>query len=114
MPAHRIPITEAESEVMAALWRRGPLTPRGLIDEVKLGQPWGEATIKTLLGRLMRKGAVRSERGDGRLTYRPLLDRSAYVEGEVQALIDRLFEGRREALAALLAQTARAPAPRAR
>ena len=102
-----IQITEAESEVMAALWRRGPLTPKRLIEEVKLRQPWGEATIKTLLGRLMRKGAVRSERGDGLLTYRPLLSREAYVEGEVQALVDRLFEGRRESLAALLAGQAR-------
>jgi predicted transcriptional regulator len=103
VPRARIPITEAESEIMAALWRRGPLTPRGLIDEVKLAQPWGDATIKTLLGRLMRKGAIRSERGDGRLTYRPLLDRATYVDGEVQALLDRLFDGRPEALAALLA-----------
>lgn len=102
MPKLRVAITEAESEVMAALWRRGPLTPSSLLDEVKLSQSWGDATIKTLLGRLMRKGAVRSEREDGRLTYRPLVDRAAYVEGEVQALIDRLFSGRPEELAALL------------
>lgn len=99
-----IQITEAESEIMAALWRRGPLTPKGLIEEVKLAQPWGDATIKTLLGRLMRKGAIRSERGDGRLTYRPLLDRAAYVNGEIQALLNRLFDDLPEALAALLAE----------
>ena len=103
MAKPRIPITEAESEIMAALWRRGPLTPGGLLEEVKLSQTWGDATIKTLLGRLMRKGAIRSERGDGRLTYRPLVDRATYVEGEVQALLDRLFGGRPEELAALLA-----------
>ena len=51
------------------------------------------ATVKTLLGRLMRKGLIRSERDDGRQIYRPLLDRDAYAEGEVQALLDRLYGG---------------------
>lgn len=93
MTKPRIHVTEAESEVLAALWRHGPLTPRGLIEAVGAAQPWGEATIKTLLGRLMRKNAVRSERDDGRLTYRALIDRDTYVDGEVQALADRLFGG---------------------
>lgn len=102
MAAVRIHVTEAESEILAALWRRGPLTPAGLIEEVTSVQPWGEATIKTLLGRLMRKDAVRSERNHGRLTYRALIDRQAYVDAEVQALIDRLFEGRPDDLVACI------------
>lgn len=95
---NRIPITEAESEVLAALWRRGPLSAKALVAEVKAAQAWGDATIKTLLGRLMRKGAVLSERDDGRQQYRALISRSVYVEGEVQALADRLFGGDRQAL----------------
>jgi predicted transcriptional regulator len=37
------------------------------------------------------------------LRYRALIDRSAFVESEVQALIDRLFGGDAAALAAFLA-----------
>ena len=62
-----IHVTEAESAVLDALWRCGPLPPARLIEEVKRVRPWGDATIKTLLGRLMQKKAVLSAREDGRL-----------------------------------------------
>lgn len=99
-----IAITEAESAVMAALWRQGRLSFAALIDEVRKDQAWGDATIKTLLHRLIRKNAVRSEREDGRQLYRALIDRAAYLDAEVQALVDRLFDGRRERLAAFLSR----------
>lgn len=98
MAAPRIHVTEAESEILAALWRRGPLTPLALLEEVRLAQPWGDATIKTLLGRLMRKTAIRSDRDNGRLTYVALVDRRTYVEGEIDALVERLFNGDRDVL----------------
>jgi predicted transcriptional regulator len=97
-----IAVTEAESVVLSALWRRGPLSFASLIEEVKAGQPWADATIKTLLHRLMQKGAVKSAREDGRQRYHPVLDRETYVDGEVRALLDRLFEGEAEMLVAHL------------
>jgi predicted transcriptional regulator len=96
----RIPVTEAESAILAALWRNGPLTPSRLVEAVKSQRDWGDATIKTLLGRLMQKKAVRSARDDGRLLYHPLISREAYVEAEVLALTDRLFDGDLDKLAA--------------
>ncbi len=95
-------VTEAESAVLEALWRCGPLPPRRLIAEVQAARPWGAATIKTLLGRLMHKRIVRSERQDGLIRYRPLIDREAYVRAEVQALVGRLFDGDPARLAAFL------------
>jgi len=95
-------VTEAESALMEALWRLGPLPPARLIDEVKAVRPWGRATIKTLLSRLMHKGAVRSQREDGTLRYHPLIERKDYVESEVLAMVDRLFDGDPAALAAFL------------
>jgi len=89
----RIPITEAESEVLEALWRCGPLPPARLFAEVRTRRDWRDATIKTLLGRLMQKKAVRSERKDGRLVYRPLIEREAYLAAEVDDLVQRLFSG---------------------
>ena len=65
---------------------------------MKVAQPWGDATIKTLLNRLMHKGAVRSEREDGRQRYHPMIDRRTYVDGEIQTLVDRLFAGDRDRL----------------
>lgn len=90
--------------MLSALWRRGPLSFTSLIDEVKADQAWADATIKTLLHRLMQKGAVKSVKEDGRQRYHDLLDRQTYVEGEVQDLLDRLFDGRPDRLVALLAE----------
>jgi predicted transcriptional regulator len=99
-----IRITEAECAILEPLWRVGPLTPPRLLAEVGASQPWAQTTIKTLLGRLMRKKAVRSEKDDeGVLRYRALVDRASYVETEVQALADRVFGGDLDALARYLA-----------
>ena len=89
--------------MLGALWRKGPLTFASLVEEVKIVQPWADATIKTLLHRLMQKGAVRSQKDDGRQRYHAAIDRQTYVEGEVQALLDRLFDGKPDRLVALLA-----------
>ncbi len=102
-----IHITEAESEVLEALWRLGPLTPARLVEAVKSRRDWGDATIKTLLGRLMQKKAIRSLRDDGRLLYHPLVTRRMYLAAEVQALVDRLFDGDPQKLAQFLAESAR-------
>ncbi len=93
MSAQRIHITEAETEVMAALWRLGPLTPARLIEAVKARRDWGEPTVKTLLGRLMQKKAIRSVREHGRLLYHPLVTRDAHRAAEIEALVERLFDG---------------------
>ena len=67
-------------------------------------QDWGEATVKTLINRLLKKKALVSERVEGRVRYRPLLSREDYVSGESQGLLDRLFDGQ---LAPLVAHYAR-------
>ena len=95
-------ITEAEAVVLGPLWRHGPLTPPRLLSEVKAVQPWADTTIKTLLARLIRKAVVKAERNEGVVRYRPLVDRHTYVEAEVRALVDRLFEGEEARLLAFL------------
>lgn len=69
---------------------------------MRAAQPWGDATVKTLLNRLMHKGAVMSVREDGRQRYHAAIDRRTYVDGEVQDLLDRLFEGEVDGLIAHL------------
>lgn len=88
--------------VLGPLWRLGPLTPARLIAEVKAAQPWADTTIKTLLARLARKKAVVAERTGGAVRYRPLIAREAFVEAEVRALVQRLFDGDDGALLAFL------------
>lgn len=86
-------ITPAEGQIMEVLWRRGPLT-FDVINEEVADQKWGVATVRTLVHRLQKRGAIRSERIGGRVQYVPVLERSSYLQAESQSLLDRLFEGR--------------------
>jgi BlaI family transcriptional regulator, penicillinase repressor len=86
-------ISGAESQIMEALWARGPLTADEIVQTVGPAQGWGEATVKTLINRLLKKKALASERTGGRAIYRPVVTREEYVTGESQGLLDRLFGG---------------------
>lgn len=87
-------ISTAESRVMEALWRRSPLTAEEIIAEVAEPQGWSEPTVKSLLNRLLTKGAVAAEKTGRRYLYRACVDRQAYLSQESRGLIDRLFGGR--------------------
>ncbi|WP_421932501.1 BlaI/MecI/CopY family transcriptional regulator [Phenylobacterium sp.] len=97
-------ITEAESQIMEALWRKTPLTADEIVADVRARQPWAEATVKTLINRLLKKKAIRSERVEGRHQYVALIARANYVQDESQGLLDRLFEGQLAPLVAHFAQ----------
>jgi BlaI family transcriptional regulator, penicillinase repressor len=86
-------ISAAESQIMEAVWGKGPQTTEELIRSVGAEQAWGEATVKTLINRLLKKKALISERSGGRTRYRALISRDDYVAGESQGLLDRLFGG---------------------
>jgi len=87
-------ISGAESQVMEALWEQSPRTAEEICQTVGPEQGWSEATVKTLLNRLLKKDAVAAEKDGRRFLYRPLLSREAYVQSESQGLLDRLFDGR--------------------
>jgi BlaI family transcriptional regulator, penicillinase repressor len=97
-------ITAAESHVMDTLWDRGALTVDELVAAVAGPQGWGEATVKTLINRLLKKKAIQSTRTDGRHRYEAIVQRAAYVQSESQGLLDRLFEGRLTPLVAHFAE----------
>ena len=86
-------ITVAESVVMDVLWRQHPATAEAVIEQVA-GEGWSDATVKTLLGRLLTRGMIAADRDGRRYLYRPLVERAAYERQESQRLVDRLFDGR--------------------
>ena len=87
-------ISGAESLIMEALWRKNPLTAEDVAATVGAEQNWSDTTVKTLLGRLLKKNAVAAEKDGRRYVYSPLVARSDYVADESRSLIDRLFDGK--------------------
>lgn len=89
-----IDISDAESVVMDVLWERHPRTAEEVVAALAGRQDWQEATIKTLLNRLLGKGALRAERDGRRYLYSPLLEREAWLSRQSESLLARLFDGR--------------------
>lgn len=87
-------ISEAESRVMQVLWERGPSTADDVMQALSGVSDWQDATVKTLLNRLLKKGALAADAEGRRYRYRPLLAREAYVLEESRSLVERLFDGR--------------------
>lgn len=100
-----IKISSAESQIMEALWSRGPLTPDEIVAEVGPANGRARNTVRVMITRLLKKGAISSAKeADGRFLYRPVLARSQYVQAESQGLLDRLFEGKLAPLVAHFAE----------
>lgn len=87
-------ISEAESAVLAVLWDRGAAAAEDVLAAVAAPRGWQESTVKTLLGRLLRKGAVRARKDGRRFIYSPALSREEWLSRESESLLNRLYDGR--------------------
>ena len=96
-------ITGSELEVMKLLWRAEEALPVTAIrEQLQKAKGWEPATIKTLIARLVTKGAVRQEKRK-LYYYSPLITEKEYSAWATGDLITRLYHGSaRELIAALV------------
>jgi len=87
-------ISNAESLVIEVLWNPSPQTTDEIVAALSARTDWQEATIKTFLNRLLKKGAVRAEQNGRRYQYFAVLQREDWVDSESRSVLDRLFGGR--------------------
>lgn len=92
--AEFISISEAESVVMQVIWDRGPLPTEDIIAAFGKRPRWGESTIKTLLNRLLKKGALSAEKDNRRYVYSAVLTRDAWLANVSHGFLDSVFGGR--------------------
>lgn len=90
-----ISISDAESQVMEVLWRApGPVVAEQVVVALLETQHWQTATVKTLLNRLLKKGAIAAQKDGRRFLYHAVLQREAWLARESESLVQRLFGGR--------------------
>ena len=104
IPSISITISEAESRVMEVLWRKAPQSSEDIVAVLLQESDWHEKTIRTLLGRLLGKGAVNAEKDGRRYLYSPTLSREQWQSQESRSLLDRVFGGRLSPLLAHFSQ----------
>ena len=104
MKRSEIKVSDSELELLRRLWDESPLGATELAARSAADRGWSLTTVKTLLSRLVAKGAIAAERDGRRYLYRPLLQKDALASRQAGGLIDRLFGGRVSPLVAQLAE----------
>jgi predicted transcriptional regulator len=88
-------VSEAELEVLKALWEHGPGTVRALqkVLHERGARAWAYTTVQTLLQRLEAKGHVRSERGGPAHVYSAAVSREGLLSRRLHDLAEQLCDG---------------------
>ena len=87
-------IAESEWKVMKVLWAKSEPQPAyDIIQELSVSEHWQPKTIKTLLNRLVKKGALGFKKYKNLYLYYPLASESACVQAEGESFLRRCFGG---------------------
>ena len=87
-------ISESEWSIMEALWESSPQTASELTKTLRPKTSWAENTVRTLLTRLIEKGALKTaENSSGTRTYLPAVKRETCVRAEGESFMQRIFGG---------------------
>lgn len=91
-------LTEAELEIMNAVWPLGTATVRETIDALGPGRKVAYTTVATIMKILETKGFLESRKVCGVLAYTPRVPREAYEAASARHLVQNVFQGTPAAL----------------
>ncbi len=86
-------LSDAEWTVMTVLWRKAPSSAREVLEAVEAETEWAYTTVKSLLARLVEKGAVRTWKRANTSLFEPLVSRDVARKSAVRSLVERAFDG---------------------
>jgi len=86
-------LSDAEWQIMNALWKKHPATARELMEEIPPGNDWAYTTVKTMLTRLISKNAVSEHKRGNTSVYEPLVSQQKARNGALKSLVDKVLGG---------------------
>ncbi|MEO7317660.1 MAG: BlaI/MecI/CopY family transcriptional regulator [Chthoniobacteraceae bacterium] len=87
-------ITESEWAIMEVLWNRAPQTAAEISKARRRSTGWAQNTVRTLLSRLVEKGALRAKDNTaGVREFSPAVEREVCVRAESESFLQRVFQG---------------------
>lgn len=86
-----IRITNAEWEVMLVVWGKAPVAAAAIAAELESAQGWTLTTVRTLLRRLVEKGALSQQLEGKRYLYVPLVSMESCIRRESDTFWDRVL-----------------------
>ena len=101
-------LSDSEWLVMESLWESSPQTASGVARALREQTGWADNTVRTLLSRLVEKGAVRAKDNTaGIRQFLPAVRREVLVRVEGRSFMERVFGGAAKPLLAHFAENAR-------
>lgn len=87
-------ISETEWEIMRILWRKHPIPASEVFAQLAAkDSSWHPKTVKTLLARLTRKGALSFTVQGRSYLYQPQVGEDDYIAMASTSFLDRVFDG---------------------
>lgn len=97
-------ISDSEYSVMCAIWQDNPCTAAQIVERLNQTEVWHEKTVKTLVGRLVKKGALTFEKQGKVYWYSSALDQNDYRQKKSLSFVEKLFDGKVSPLIAAFAK----------
>jgi len=86
-------ISDSEWRVMRVLWSKSPLAAQDIFERLDATTKWKPKTVKTLIDRLVQKGAVKYEKVGRRYLYYPAVGRDECITTERHSFVRRVYGG---------------------
>ncbi|WP_336775457.1 BlaI/MecI/CopY family transcriptional regulator [Paenibacillus sp. MMO-58] len=84
-------ISDAEWEVMKALWMKSPMSASEVIEALAGVNDWSPKTIRTLLTRLVQKEVITLDSNSKPYVYSPLVTEEETTRAETESFLKRLY-----------------------
>lgn len=84
-------ISDSEYQVMNIIWACHPIGSKEIIEQLESKKDWTPQTIKTLINRLMTKGAIDFKKEGRVYFYSPLLDRETFLKNENKSFLKKFY-----------------------
>ena len=86
-------LTGAEWQLMNALWQDFPATAREIAERLSPETKWAYSTIRTMLSRLVGKGAIAEHKRSNLSFYEPKITKRKARMAALGSLVDEAFDG---------------------
>jgi CopY/TcrY family copper transport repressor len=85
-----IKISDSEWEIMRVIWTLGKSDAQEVTKLLSESMDWKAATVKTLLGRLVKKGVLRTESYGKKFIYHPIVSEDATIRSATENLFSHI------------------------
>lgn len=83
-------ITDSEWEVMRVVWAQNKTTSKDIRDIIENKKNWKPATTKTLIGRLVDKGVLNTEKDGNKYIYSTDLKESDFLKSTLEQTFNNI------------------------